>query len=110
MAAVIKHQDAFRIGPNRSVLVPPCSLVSETSDQVPTSSLAVWATASSAGRITPKIIMKGKMRCFMVLLWLWVVVCARDGARIATGGVYHHSRQLVTKICCFYHKDSVSLC
>jgi hypothetical protein len=38
-----------------------------------------------------KAVMQGSM-------WLWVVVCARDGARIATGGVYHHSCQLVTKI------------
>src|SRR5207245_7191301 len=44
----------FGLGPNVSVLFPPCSVTAETSVQVPTSSLAVWANASPATRTTPR--------------------------------------------------------
>src|SRR5258708_22630339 len=71
----------------------------ETSVHVPTRSLAVvCAAASSLGRINPKIsadvVITGKMKRFMMVLFLMVGGCslaARIGARITTGEAYHNS-------------------
>src|SRR5260221_10716870 len=57
------------LGPNKSLFLPSCSSVTETSVHVPTRFLAVVCAAISLGRKTPKIradvVIKGKMKRFM---------------------------------------------
>src|SRR5271165_2727138 len=61
------------LGPKKSVFLPSCSSVLETSVHVPTRSLADCATASSLGRKTPTIsadaVMIAEIMRFMVLLF-----------------------------------------